>query len=288
MIGGCSVPFPQLFTSAPTTNISLFFSNLCRNIHFHLFTVSTFSSTTRASPRPINTQATMSSKPQQELAVPSRLPDPVLIIVMGPASCGKSTVGQDVADHFHIPFVDGDSLHPKSNIAKMSSGTPLTDEDRLPWLALIRSTAERMCKEQSDEAGGKTRNEEDGGLGRTGVVIACSALKKWYRDILRGVVKADPPPAKDLHEALPDNAQHPATSSLKTYFVYCYGTPELLKQRIAARKGHFFSQTMLDSQLAVLEDPSGEEDVTVANIDGTKEEVGERAVSGMKKLLGIN
>ena len=111
---------------------------------------------------------------------------------------GKSTVGQDVADHFHIPFFDGDSLHPKSNIAKMSSGTPLTDEDRLPWLALIRSTAERMCKEQSDEAGGKTRNEEDGGLGRTGVVIACSALKKWYRDILRGVVKADPPPAEDL------------------------------------------------------------------------------------------
>lgn len=111
---------------------------------------------------------------------------------------GKSTVGQDVADHFHIPFIDGDSLHPKSNIAKMSSGTPLTDEDRLPWLALIRSTAEKMCKEQSDEIAGKTRSEEDGGLGRAGVVIACSALKKWYRDILRGVVKADPPPAEDL------------------------------------------------------------------------------------------
>ncbi|AAW42023.1 hypothetical protein CNBC6830 [Cryptococcus deneoformans B-3501A] len=230
----------------------------------------------------------MSSKPQQELAVPTHLPDPVLIIVMGPASCGKSTVGQDVADHFHIPFIDGDSLHPKSNIAKMSSGTPLTDEDRLPWLALIRSTAEKMCKEQSDEIAGKTRSEEDGGLGRAGVVIACSALKKWYRDILRGVVKADPPPAEDLNDALPDDAQVPATASLKTYFVYCYGTPELLKQRIASRKGHFFGQQMLDSQLAVLEDPSEEEGVTVANIDGTKEEVGERAVNGMKKLLGIN
>lgn len=55
-----------------------------------------------------------------------------------------------------------------------------------------------MCKEQSDEIAGKTRSEEDGGLGRAGVVIACSALKKWYRDILRGVVKADPPPAEDL------------------------------------------------------------------------------------------
>lgn len=230
----------------------------------------------------------MPSKPQQELAVPSHLPAPVLIIVMGPASCGKSTVGQDVADHFQIPFIDGDSLHPKSNIAKMSSGTPLTDEDRLPWLALIRSTAERVCKEQSDKVEEKTRSVEDGGLGRAGVVIACSALKKWYRDILRGTVKADPPAAEDLNESHPDNAEHPATSSLKTYFVYCYGTPELLKQRIAARKGHFFGQQMLDSQLAVLEDPSGENDVTVTDIDGTREEVGERAVSGMKKLLGIN
>lgn len=79
---GMFCPFPQLFTSAPTTNISLFFSNLCRKIHFHLFTISTFSSTATTSPRPTNTRATMSSKPQQELAVPSRLPDPVLIIVM--------------------------------------------------------------------------------------------------------------------------------------------------------------------------------------------------------------
>ncbi|KIR36726.1 gluconokinase [Cryptococcus deuterogattii CA1014] len=155
----------------------------------------------------------------------------------------------------------------------MSSGTPLTDEDRLPWLALIRSTAERVCKEQSDKVEEKTRSVEDGGLGRAGVVIACSALKKWYRDILRGTVKADPPPAEDL-----------------TYFVYCYGTPELLKQRIAARKGHFFGQQMLDSQLAVLEDPSGEDDVTVADIDGTREEVGERAMGdgdGAARVLDI-
>lgn len=80
----------------------------------------------------------------------------------------------------------------------MSSGTPLTDEDRLPWLALIRSTAERVCKEQSDKVEEKFRSVEDSGLGRAGVVIACSALKKWYRDILRGAVKADPPPAEDL------------------------------------------------------------------------------------------
>lgn len=80
----------------------------------------------------------------------------------------------------------------------MSSGTPLTDEDRLPWLALIRSTAERVCKEQSDKVEEKNRSVEDGGLGRAGVVIACSALKKWYRDILRGTVKADPSPAEDL------------------------------------------------------------------------------------------
>jgi gluconokinase len=80
----------------------------------------------------------------------------------------------------------------------MSSGIPLTDDDRLPWLALIRSTAERVCKEEWEKHGGKMKSVDDGGIGRAGVVIACSALKKWYRDILRGDVSAIPPPIDDL------------------------------------------------------------------------------------------
>ncbi|TYJ53632.1 hypothetical protein B9479_005719 [Cryptococcus floricola] len=231
----------------------------------------------------------MSPKPEHELTVPAHLPDPVLIVAMGPASCGKSTIGADLASALHIPFIDGDSLHPRSNVEKMSRGEALGDEDRLPWLALIRSTAERVCKEESEkEEGGKNgAGEGEGGIGRPGVVVACSALKGWYRDILRGVVAADPPPKDDL---VPDhpapNAHHPATSNLKTYFVYCCGTPELLHDRIAARKGHFFGAQMLEGQLAVLEDPRGEEGVVVVDIDGTREVVGGRAVRGVRGLLG--
>jgi gluconate kinase len=142
---------------------------------------------------------------------------------------GKSTIGISLADAFNIPFIDGDSLHPKSNVDKMSAGTPLDDNDRLPWLALIRATAERVCREEwvtkeqglfgvlHEQDGNLNRDVEDlaeladwefgegwkwkgnlkkktdeslgvprGGLRRPAVVIACSALKKWYRDILRG------------------------------------------------------------------------------------------------------
>lgn len=80
----------------------------------------------------------------------------------------------------------------------MSSGIPLNDDDRLPWLALIRSTAERVCKEEWEKGNGRPEHKVNGMLGRPGVVIACSALKKWYRDILRGVVTADPPETDNL------------------------------------------------------------------------------------------
>ena len=141
-------------------------------------------------------------------------------------------------------FIDGDTLHPASNIEKMTRGIPLTDDDRLPWLALIRSTGERVCREEWDmehdpryaakhaghghavqpiEEHPETRPEDrtkplreqdkadhwrehwtgikkegEGGIGRPGVVIACSALRKWYRDILRGEVQAEPPAKDDL------------------------------------------------------------------------------------------
>lgn len=186
----------------------------------------------------------------------------------------------------------------------MSKGTPLTDADRLPWLALIRATAERVCREewvraernyagidaasgaQEDLAGSssiaemaeyefgegwKWRNagKEDehhvrASLGRPAVIIACSALKKWYREILRGNVDAEPPQESDLVSGVSsaslsssstfllslqpgaaselsgvDNTHKAATARLDTYFVYCKGSKELLSARIAKRKGHF-------------------------------------------------
>ncbi|WRT64950.1 uncharacterized protein IL334_001891 [Kwoniella shivajii] len=226
-----------------------------------------------------------------DLTIPVKEPNPVLIIVMGPASCGKSTVGSDLAESLSLPFIDGDSLHPASNIAKMSAGIPLNDDDRLPWLALIRSTAERKCKEEYEKCQGSFKTFEQGGIGRAGVIIACSALKKWYRDILRGEVEANPPPVHDLPPShtvanSAHNVHHPATSALQTYFVYCNGTPELLAQRIASRKNHFMGKQMLDSQLATLQDPTGERGVLSVDISKTPEEVGKQATNGIRKILG--
>lgn len=87
------------------------------------------------------------------------------VIVMGVSGSGKSSVGILLAKTLDLPYVEGDDLHPKSNVEKMSKGTPLTDEDRWPWLDLI---GERLAEGAS-----------------TGIVITCSALKKSYRDRLR-------------------------------------------------------------------------------------------------------
>ena len=89
------------------------------------------------------------------------------VIVMGVSGCGKSTVGPLLAVRLGWPFEDGDAFHPAANVAKMSTGTPLTDDDRWPWLAAI---AARIAKARADGSG---------------VVIGCSALKRTYRDALR-------------------------------------------------------------------------------------------------------
>lgn len=89
------------------------------------------------------------------------------VIVMGVSGCGKSSVGAALARRLGLPFIEGDVLHPESNVAKMAAGTPLTDEDRWPWLTVI---GERM-------ADALARGE--------GIVVSCSALKKIYREHLR-------------------------------------------------------------------------------------------------------
>jgi gluconokinase len=92
---------------------------------------------------------------------------PIAIIVMGVSGCGKSSVGADLAARLGLPFIEGDVLHPKVNVDKMAAGTPLTDEDRWPWLTIIGETmSEALANGQ-------------------GIVVSCSALKKIYRDHLR-------------------------------------------------------------------------------------------------------
>lgn len=135
---------------------------------------------------------------------------PMAIVVMGVCGSGKSVLGRELADSLEWPFVEGDDFHPPENVGKMSAGVPLDDDDRWGWL---RSLAARMDDETS---------------GGGSVVMACSALKRSYRDILRRP---------------------------RTVFVYLDGSRDELERRLAARTGHFMKKEMLDSQLATLEPP---------------------------------
>ncbi len=138
-----------------------------------------------------------------------------VFVVMGVSGCGKTTVGQAMAKHFGCPFYDGDDFHPPENVAKMVSGVPLNDDDRAPWLARLHDLlAEHI------------------GRGET-AVLACSALKKKYRDQLQ--------------------------VNGRVQFVYLHGSFDLIWQRMQARKNHYMKAEMLQSQFDTLEPPSVDE-----------------------------
>jgi len=203
---------------------------------------------------------------------------PCLLIVMGVSGCGKSTVGEALAKRFRIQFVDGDSLHPKSNIAKMEKGIPLEDEDRYPWLLDIRKEAAKQTTREALHEFYSKHDLKDPQQPRAGIVIACSALKHAYRDMLRG--------STHKHEKLDQSHV-----DLETYFVFLNGSKEVLMDRMKNRKGHFFAPKMLESQLATLEKPNETEEKTEAvaevNIDQTREEVIEEATVKIAKLTGL-
>jgi len=200
----------------------------------------------------------------------------------GVSGCGKSTLATNIANALGIPMKDGDELHPKSNVDKMSRGIPLTDSDREPWLALIRKTAETLCD----------RGEKDS---PRGVVIACSSLKTYYREILRGRVDAShaPPPAHDIPTPITEAKEEEiekellaesATPELRTFFVYIHGSQEVLERRMAERKGHFMKVEMLKSQLETLQDPRAEDGVVTVNLEDSPEEQMRNALEGLKKV----
>ncbi|KAF7321917.1 hypothetical protein MKEN_00713900 [Mycena kentingensis (nom. inval.)] len=188
--------------------------------------------------------------------------EPLFVVVMGVSGTGKSTLGAALALALGLPFVDGDDLHPRSNVEKMARGEPLNDGDRLPWLRRVRATAEGMVglgvgggegSEKAEAATNAGGTDTDRALvvDRRGVVIACSALKRVYRDVLRGA-DAD--------------ADTDAPNKLKTYFVFIEGERDFLLERMTQRKGHFMKANMLDSQLATLEHPGAEEGVLVVSV----------------------
>jgi gluconokinase len=151
-----------------------------------------------------------------------------------------------------MEFVEGDELHPKANIEKISSGRPLNDQDREPWLKLIRETMERRTVQ---------RPQPEGNRECYGLIVTCSALKRDYRELLRGRRKSVCSPENAF-----TGAQKQA-ESVATYFVYVKGRKELILQRLQERKGHYMKSNMLDSQFEVLECPEGEGDVVVVDAD---------------------
>ena len=160
----------------------------------------------------------------------------MIVVVMGVSGCGKSTVGQKIAERLGCAFRDGDEFHSDANRAKMHAGIPLGDDDRKPWLESIRAYMDEMT------SGGRS------------LVVACSALKQRYRDVLSG----------------------PAGN---TEFVYLKGDFELLQSRLSARKDHFFNPNLLRSQFDALEEPV---DAIVVSIALAPEAIVDEAVTQLQ------
>ncbi|HVV92277.1 MAG TPA: gluconokinase [Hyphomicrobiales bacterium] len=153
-----------------------------------------------------------------------------VLVVMGVSGSGKSTIAALLAARLGWEYADGDWFHPQANIDKMHAGHPLTDDDRWPWLRAIAAWI--------DETRG------NGGH----AVIACSALKRAYRDILIG-------PRTDVG------------------LVYLKGGHELIAKRLSLRNGHFMPPALLDSQFAALEEPGADEHPITVTIAGRPQDI---------------
>ncbi len=157
------------------------------------------------------------------------MPDrPPLVVAMGVSGSGKSTVGAALAQRLRVPFADADDFHPPANIEKMTAGEPLDDHDRQPWLEAIGAWLHGHAA--------------DGG------VMSCSALKRKYRDQLRGHAPG-------------------------VEFVHLHGSREVIARRQASRSGHFMPATLLDSQLAILEPLAPDESGLVVHVDQSIDEI---------------
>jgi carbohydrate kinase (thermoresistant glucokinase family) len=135
-----------------------------------------------------------------------------VFFIMGVSGSGKTTIGQLLSERTGIPFFDADDYHPDSNKKKMQEGHPLTDEDRQEWLLRLN----QLAIVQSNNKG---------------AIIACSALKERYREILSTNI------------------------TVPVYWVLLQGSYELIKERIEKRKGHYMPASLLQSQFDILEAP---------------------------------
>jgi gluconokinase len=162
------------------------------------------------------------------------------IVVMGVAGCGKSQVGQRLAARLGLPLIEGDTFHSAESVTKMRDGVPLTDADRAGWL---RTLGAQLASQR-------------------GAVLACSALRRSYRDTLREATDAKSP----------------------LCFLFLNIDEATSQTRVAARTDHFYPASLVASQFATLEDPSGES--RVLTLDGTLplEVITARAIEWLQKL----
>jgi len=153
----------------------------------------------------------------------------VIVIVFGVSGAGKTTIGKLLAEELGWQFYEADDFHPRANIEKMRSGLPLTDEDRWPWLERLREQIMRSLAAKEN------------------AVLACSALKRVYREHLRvsGDVK----------------------------FVFLRGDYALIERQLRRRRGHFMSPALLQSQFADLEEPQPDEDVLTIDLGRSPQEL---------------
>jgi len=160
----------------------------------------------------------------------------VIVVVMGVTGSGKTTIGVLLAQGLGWKFVDADSFHSAANVEKIRQGIALDDADRAPWLKALRDAMDGWV------------------AGHKNVVLACSALKKGYRDEL--------------------------CSPGETKFVSLKGSYELISQRLRQRHGHFASETILASQFVALEEP---DDAITLDIDHSEDEI----VAEIMRQLGV-
>jgi gluconokinase len=158
------------------------------------------------------------------------------VVVMGVSGSGKSTIGWMLARLLDVPFVDADGLHPPANVTKMAAGSPLTDDDRWPWLRLVGA-----------ELAGSS----------VGAVVACSSLRRAYRNVLRETASG-------------------------TVFVHLDGSRDELASRMAARLDHFMPPSLLDTQLATLEPLAPDEAGVTLDITDTPDGIAAEAAAWVR------
>ena len=165
-------------------------------------------------------------------------PRQAVVVVMGVSGSGKTTVARQLAEHLGWVFAEADEFHSPASVAKMASGVPLDDEDRWPWLADLRDWMDDRAADGRD------------------VVLTCSALKRSYRDVLRGAAP-------------------------RVRFLHLTADPAVLTERMGSRSGHYMPASLLASQLAALQPLEPDEDGVAVDVDASVADVVRRSAAAL-------